>query len=78
MPIPLQSNVDALPTTLPNHELHILVNGVPTKNKIIWQDIVHVDKVHAALEKLHEINPLYKEVQLPVPQVKDYIYADGA
>ena len=75
LPVPLQNNINVLPSCLPNHELHILMNGVPTKNRIIWQDIVQVDKIHAAIEKLHEINPLYEDVKLPADQINDYVYS---
>jgi len=28
-----------------NHELYILVRGVPTKSKIIWENLINVKKV---------------------------------
>ena len=39
-----------------------MVNGVPTKGKVVWQSLVDINVVKAALVKLKEINSLYKNV----------------
>ena len=47
---------------LPDPELYTVVNGKPSKNKILWQSIVNVDHIKAAVLKLKEINWLYADV----------------
>ncbi|XP_073978327.1 uncharacterized protein [Rhodnius prolixus] len=67
LPLPLQKNVDLLPNELPqNHEVVVLVNGVPTQNRVIWQDLVSANKIYKAIAALKEINPLYANVNLNV------------
>ena len=48
---------------LPDPELYIIVNGKPSKNKILWQSVMNVEHVKAAVEKLREINWLYADVE---------------
>jgi len=48
-----------------NHELFILVRGIPTKSKIIWEEMVNVKKVFDALTWLKNNNPFYSEIILP-------------
>ena len=48
---------------LPDPELYIIVNGKPSKNKILWQSVVNVHHVKAALKKLRETNWLYADVE---------------
>ena len=48
---------------LPDPELYIIVNGKPSMNKILWQSVVNVEHVKAAVEKLREINWLYADVE---------------
>jgi len=45
--------------------LYILVRGIPTKSKIIWEEIVNVKKVFEALIWLKHNNPLYSNILLP-------------
>ena len=47
---------------LPNPELYILINGIPTKNNVVWRSLVNVKAVKTAVQKLREINWLYKDV----------------
>ena len=47
---------------LPDPQLFIIVNGVPTKNKIVWQMLVDVNAIKQAIQKLKEMNWLYKNV----------------
>ena len=49
-------------STLPDPELYIIVDGQPTKDKVVWQSIVDVDNVRHAVEKLKETNWLYRTV----------------
>jgi len=75
MPLPLEFNNAMIPRGLaPNHELHVLVNGVPTKSKTIWQDIVRVEKLKSAMETLITINPLYEDLKdTSTNNLNDYI-----
>src|SRR5580765_2088899 len=69
LPLPLQETFNKLcHDTDPinnNHELYILVRGVPTKSKIIWEEIVDVKKVFDALTWLKHDNALYSHIILP-------------
>ena len=47
---------------LPKPELYIIVNGQPTRSNTVWQTLVDVNRVKAALLKLKEINWLYWNV----------------
>ena len=69
LPLPLNETLKRLPSAeepLPsNGELYILLRSIPTDKKIIWQDLVSVNKVYDALAKLKAINPLYAQINLP-------------
>ena len=54
------SETDIVP--LPDPELFIILNGVPTKNKVVWQTLVDVNALKLAIHKLKEINWLYKNL----------------
>ena len=76
LPLPLQNTLDRLDeagfrahfstddimSTLPDPELYIIVDGRPTKDKVVWQSIVDVDNVRHAVEKFKETNWLYRTV----------------
>ena len=47
---------------LPDPALYIIFNGKPSKNTILWQSIVNVDHIKAAVQKFKEINWLYDDV----------------
>lgn len=70
LPLPLQETWNKLckktdPINV-NHEMYILVRGIPTKtSKIIWEEIVNVKKVFEALTWLKRNNPLYNHIILP-------------
>ena len=40
-------------THLPHPELYILVNGKPSKLKVVWRTLVNVDVLKAAIHKLN-------------------------
>ena len=69
LPLPLQETLKRLPTPdqpIPEHgELYILLRSIPSAKNVVWQDLVDINKVYRALCKLREINPLYREIQLP-------------
>ena len=46
---------------LPNPELYIIVNGKPTKNNVVWRNLLPINDIKAAVQKLSEINWLYKD-----------------
>ena len=46
---------------LPKPELYIIVNGKPKSGKVVWQTLVNVNAIKAAVHKLKEINWLYKD-----------------
>ena len=69
LPLPLNKTLETLDqvkhcgdTALPDPELYIIVNGRPTKGKVVWCSLVDVNRVKAAIQKLKESNWLYKEV----------------
>ena len=49
-------------STLPDPKLYIIVDGQPTKDKVVWQGLVDVDNVKRAAELLRDRNWLYKTV----------------
>ena len=75
LPLPLQNTLDRLDeagfraqfsaddimSTLPDPELNI-VDGRPTKDKIVWQSIVDIDNVRHAVDKLRGTNWLCRTV----------------
>ncbi|XP_067205359.1 uncharacterized protein [Linepithema humile] len=69
LPLPLQETLDKIcppenPINL-KHELHILVRGMPKKSKVVWENLVDINKVFKALQWLKENNPHYSEIRLP-------------
>ena len=50
------------PQLLPDPEMYIIVNGKPTKDNIVWQQLVNLEKIKSAFNKLNEISWLYKSV----------------
>ena len=47
---------------LPKHELYIIVNGNPTKSKVVWRTLVDVNVVKTAIKELRESKWPYREV----------------
>ena len=68
LPLPLNKTLETLDqvmhddSTLPEPELYIIVNGRPTKSKVVWRSLVDVNKVKAAIAKLRCINWLHKDI----------------
>ena len=73
LPLPLQDTSDKLDTVglpddltsqvmLPNPELYIIIDGRPTKDKIVWQSLVDVDSIKSAVKKLKDTNWLYQNI----------------
>jgi hypothetical protein len=78
LPIPLQNNCNIIPKKLPEHDLSILVHGVPTKDRVIWRDTVSIHRVHAAIVKLGEINPLYDGIEFSLQDAELHVFPDAA
>lgn len=68
LPLPLEKAIKNLPRPEnpinKNTDLYILVRGMPTKSKIVWEDIVGVNKVYEALIYLKNVNVHYSHTQL--------------
>ena len=47
---------------LPDPELYILVSGKLSKQKVLWQSMVNIAQVRAAVQKLKQINWLYANI----------------
>ena len=47
---------------LPDPELYVLLDGRPTKDKVVWQTLVDVNDIKRAVKKLKETNWLYKNI----------------
>ena len=67
LPLPLDKTLQTLEevgenTTLASPELYIIVNGRPTKSKVVWRILVDVNHIKAAVSKLRKINGLYKHI----------------
>ena len=65
LPLPHEENVKMFTSKFSEDRyLLVLVNGQPTKQKVIWQDIVDVEKVKKALCYLKEHNELYADINI--------------
>ena len=69
LPLPLDKTLQTLDEvedsneTLASPELYIIVNGRPTKNKVVWRTLVDVNHIKEAVRKLREINWLYMDIK---------------
>ena len=69
LPMPLlktiedvENNADIASVGLPDPEVYIIVSGKPLKQKIVWQSMINIAHVRAAVQKLKEINWLYANI----------------
>ena len=71
LPLPLNKTLESIQEiqssncphiTPPNPELYIIVNGRPTKSKVVWRSLVNINHVKAAIKTLKSCNWLYKHV----------------
>ncbi|KAI5733727.1 hypothetical protein M8J76_015236 [Diaphorina citri] len=73
LPLPLDSTLKKLPKVEDplnkDQELFVLMRSSPSKNKVIWQDLVDVNKVYSALAYLKDHNLHYAKIVLPVEPV---------
>ena len=68
LPLPLEKTLDTFDEVDNNvspasPELYIIVNGKPTKTKVVWRSLVDVNEIKKAVQKLKDINWLYKDVR---------------
>ena len=58
LPLPLNETLKRLPSpeeALPlSGELYILLQSIPTEKKVIWQNLVDINKVYSVLSKLSD------------------------
>ena len=72
LPLPLDKTIQTIDDVmnsrgtplvgLPDPELYIVVSGNPSKQKVLWQSLVNVAHVTAAIKKLKQINWLYANI----------------
>ena len=73
LPLPVQDTIDKLNTVgltegispeqiLPDPELYIIINGSPTKDKVIWQSLLDVESMKKAVKLLKDTNWLYQNI----------------
>ncbi len=59
LPLPLNKTLETLDhvkePALPDPELYIILNGRPTKTKVVWRTLVDVNRVKAAIRKLRRV-----------------------
>ncbi|XP_044005441.1 uncharacterized protein LOC122850347 [Aphidius gifuensis] len=69
LPLPISETLEKLASELDpinkNHELYIMVRSLPTKAKLVWENLVNLKKVFKALQWLRLNNILYKDIVLP-------------
>ncbi|EZA57993.1 hypothetical protein X777_02001 [Ooceraea biroi] len=69
LPLPLQETLNKLCSATDainiNHEMYVIVRGIPIKSKIIWEEMVNIKKVFEALTWLKCNNPFYSDIVLP-------------
>ena len=68
LPLPLEKTLDTFDevdnnVSLASPELYIIVNGKPTKTKVVWHSLVDINEIKKAVQKLKDINWLYKDVR---------------
>ena len=68
LPLPMKKtlhtlNEAELSKSFADPEMYIILNGKPTKKRIVWRSLVDINKVKRAVDKLKQINWLYKDVR---------------
>ncbi len=78
LPLNLEDTHEYISKTLPDtNMLNFLVNGLPTKNNKIWRGLINVVNVCEALNWLKNNNPLYKNIQIDLSELKNYSTLDN-
>ncbi|KAG8187778.1 hypothetical protein JTE90_018777 [Oedothorax gibbosus] len=69
-PIPLEKTLERLPkpeqAIITDQDLYVIVRGIPTNQKKLWQSLVNLSSVNKALKWLKQNNPLYTKIVLPI------------
>ena len=47
---------------MPDPKLYIIIDGRPTKDKIVWQSLLDVNSIKNAVKKLKDTNWLYQNI----------------
>ncbi len=64
-PMSVEESVREIATTLPNQNwVTVLVDGIPTKQNVVWRSLVRMVKVVEALNWLKERNPNYFDITI--------------
>jgi len=64
-PLPIEATAKYLVDTLPSdHSLQIFIDCLPTSSQIVWRSLVNLENVFLALDKLKEINYLYRNIEI--------------
>ena len=64
-------------TALPDLELYIIVSGEPTFSNIVWRTLLNVEDIRKAVQKLKDINWLYKKwMMIPLTMFDIYSITD--
>ena len=68
LPLPMKKTLETLneaelSKSFADPEMYIILNGKPTKKRIVWRSLVDINKVKRAVDKLKQINWLYKDVR---------------
>ena len=58
----VENSKDVESVGLPDAELYILVRGKPSKQNVLWQSMVNIGQVRAAVQKLKQIKWLYANI----------------
>jgi len=64
-PLPVEATAKYLVESLPSdHSLQIFIDCLPTSSQIVWRSLVNLENVFIALDKLKQINHLYRNVEI--------------
>ncbi|CAH0380811.1 unnamed protein product, partial [Bemisia tabaci] len=86
LPLPLEETLKRVlrdeQAVMPNQELYLLIRGLPTNQKKVWEHLVNFSDILKALQWLKTHNDLYKQIVLPekaedfLQQLEEIIYDD--
>ena len=63
LPLNFNETNEHVKQTLPNFNcLNVIVDSLPTKNNIIWRNLIDINKVVRALKWLKSNNPFYEDI----------------
>ena len=68
IPVPVEMTIKQLAGDkhqLVNPRSFIVLHGIPRKDKNVWQSLINVERIIAALKWLVKNNPLYRDIHVP-------------